>query len=91
MINKKHFSFGSVQVALYICCNWCEGFWKMHQHIAGVNSALAIVKEVNKSCRATEPTASWKKASKIAQPDGIRYFLYVVRNYEELVGKPERA
>ena len=56
-----------------------------------VNSALAIVKEVNKSCRATEPTASWKKASKIAQPDGIHYFLYVVRNYEELVGKPERA
>ena len=33
---------------------------KLHQHVARVNSALAIVKKVNKSCRATPDTASWK-------------------------------
>ena len=41
-----------------------------------VNSALAIVKKVNKSCRPTERMIqlAGKSSKKTGQPDGIRYF-----------------
>ena len=72
-ITIEDLSVGSIQVALYIRC---EGSETAPAYRRRVNSELAIVKKVNKSCRATVRLIqlAGKKLVKIAQLDGFRYF-----------------